>query len=62
MYLGCPPTFCINVVFKFFCDDCITHETLKAKVLQNSGGEGGKQGIREMEKWKKEFYSGTLIE
>ena len=26
------------------------------------GVRGGKQGIREMEKWKKEFYSETLIE
>ena len=65
MYLGCLPKFCINIVFKFFSDDCITHEKLKAKALQNYGGGGGGQtrykGDVQMEKRKKEFYSGTLI-
>lgn len=58
MYLGCPPKLCINIVSKFSCDDCIW-------VLQNYGGEGGQtryKGDEQMEKWKKEFYSGTLIE
>ena len=60
MYLGCPPKFCINIFFKLFCDDCITYEQLKAKVLQNYGGEGGKQGIREMSKWKNGRKSSTV--
>ena len=35
------PKFCISIVLSFSFDDCITHEKLKTKVMQNSGGKQG---------------------
>ena len=31
------PKFCISIVLSFSFDDCITHEKLKTKVMQNLG-------------------------